>query len=115
MPSRSAPGHVEVDRVHRAGADGDRVEVALEVLERDVDADRGAVQEPDAQPLDQPDVHLDRLARQAEGRHADEHRAAAVRQLVEDRDLVAAVGQLARDGDAGGAGADDRDPVCRAA
>ena len=37
------------------------------------------------EPLDEPDVHLDRLARQAERRDADQHRAAAVRQAVEDR------------------------------
>ena len=30
-------GDVEGDRVHRAGGDGDRVEVALELVERDVD------------------------------------------------------------------------------
>ena len=62
-----------------------------------------------AQPLDQAEVHLDGLARQAEGGHADEHRAARVGQLVEDRHLVAGDGQLARDGDAGRPGADDRD------
>ena len=31
---------VERDRVHRAGRDGDRVEVALELVEGDVHADR---------------------------------------------------------------------------
>ena len=67
--------------------------------------------EPDAQPLDQADVHLDRLARQAEGGHADEHRAAAVGQAVEDGDLVALHRQLAGDGQAGRPGADDRDPL----
>ena len=65
----------------------------------------------DAEPLDEPDVHLDRLARQAEGGDADEHRAAAVRQAVEDGDLVALGRQLAGDGDAGRPGADDRDPL----
>ena len=54
-------------------------------------------------------VHLDRLAREAEGRHADEHRAAGVGQLVEDGHLVAGDGQLARHGDARRAGADHRD------
>ena len=54
----------------------------------------------DAEPLDEPDVHLDRLARQAERGHADEHRAAAVRQAVEDGDLVALGRELAGDGDA---------------
>ena len=70
---------VERDRVHGAGGDGDRVEVALEVVEGDVDADRRVVDEPGAELLDEPHVHLDRFARQAEGRDADEHRAAGVR------------------------------------
>ena len=97
------------DRVHRPGADRDRIELLHQLLEGDVTPDSHAVAEADAQPLDQLEVHLDRLTRQAEGRHADEHRAAAVGQLVEDRDLVAGSGQLARHGDAGRAGADDRD------
>ena len=71
--------------------------------------------EAHAQPLDEPEVHLDRLARQAEAGHADEHRAAAEGQLVEDGHLVAGDGQLARDGDAGRAGADDGDRARRAA
>ena len=74
-------------------------------------ADRRVEDEADAEPLDEADVHLDRLARQAEGRDADEHRAAAVRQAVEDRDLVALRRQLARDGEPGRPGADDRDPL----
>ena len=102
---------VERDRVHRAGRDRDRVEVALELVERDVHADRRVEDEPDAEPLDEPDVHLDRLARQAERRDADEHRAAAVRQAVEDRDLVALRRELAGDGEPGRPGADDRDPL----
>ena len=65
----------------------------------------------DAEPLDEPDVHLDRLAREAERGHADEHRAAAVRQAVEDGDLVALGRELAGDRDAGRSGPDDRDPL----
>ena len=102
---------VERDRVHRAAGDGDRVVVALELVERDVDADRRVVDEPDAEPLDQPDVHLDRLARQAEGRDADEHRAAGVGQAVEDGDLVALGRELAGDGESGRSRADHRDPL----
>ena len=105
------PGDVEGDGVHRAGADRDRLVVALEVLEQDVPADRRVVVERHAEALDEPDVHLDRLARQAERRDADEHRAAAVGQAVEDGDLVALHRQLARDGEAGRAGPDDRDPL----
>ena len=63
-----------------------------------------------AEALDQADIHLDRFAREAERRHADEHRAAAVREAVEDRDLVALRRQLARDREPGRPGADDRDP-----
>ena len=88
-----------------------RVVVALELVEGDVDADGRVVDEPDAEALDQPDVHLDRLARQAEGGDADEHRAAGVRQAVEDRDLVALGRELARDGEPGRTGPDDRDPL----
>ena len=84
---------------------------ALELLERDVDADRRVVEERDAEPLDEADVHLDRLAREAEGRDADEHRPAGVRQAVEDGDLVALGRQLAGDGQPGRAGADDRDAL----
>ena len=87
------------------------VVVALELVERDVDADGRVVDEPDAEPLDEPDVHLDRLARQAEGRDADEHRPAGVRQAVEDGDLVALGRELAGDGESGRTGADDRDPL----
>ena len=65
----------------------------------------------DAEPLDEPDVHLDRLAREAEGGHADEHRAAAVRQAVEDGHLVALGRELAGDRDAGRSGPDDRDAL----
>ena len=102
---------VEVDRVHRAGRDRDPVVVALELVERDVDADGGVEHELHAQPLDQADVHLDRLARQPEGGDADQHRAAAERQAVEDGALVALDRELARDGEAGRAGAHHRDAL----
>ena len=102
---------VEGDRVHRAGGDRDPVEVALELVEGDVGADRRVEDERDAEALDEPDVHLDRFARQAERRHADEHRPAAVREAVEDRDLVALGRELARDRDPGRPRTDDRDPL----
>ena len=102
---------VERDRVHRPGGDGDRVEVLLERLERDVHPDRRVEDEPDTEPLDEADVHLDRLARETEGGDADEHRPAAVRQAVVDGDLVALHRQLARDRDAGRTGADDGDAL----
>ena len=109
MPSRSEPGTSSPTGIHGPGADGDGIEVGLELLERDVAPDAGIESEAHTQPLDQPDVHLDRLARQSEGGHADEHRAAGEGQLVEDRDLVAGRGQLASDRDAGRSGADDGD------
>ena len=77
----------------------------------DVDADGRVEHELDAQPLDQPDVHLDRLARQPERGHADQHRAAAEREAVEDGALVALDRQLAGDRQARRAGADHRDPL----
>ena len=104
-------GDVEVDRVHGAGRDRDPVIVPLELVEGDVDADGGVEHELDAQPLDQADVHLDRLARQPEGGDADEHRAATEGQAVEHRELVALDRELARDREAGRAGADDGDPL----
>ena len=81
----------------------------MSCFELDVTADADAVPEADAQPLDELEVHLDRLARQAEGGDTDEHRSAAIGQLVEDGHLVAGDGQLARHGDAGRTGADDGD------
>ena len=89
--------------------------LALQLLEGDVPPDARVVPEGHAEPLDEPDVHLDGLARQTEGGHADEHRAAGDGQLVEDGHLVAGDGELARHGEAGRAGADDGDASCRAA
>src|SRR5438876_3111692 len=100
---------IEGHRVHRPSRDRDGIEIALELVERDVDPDRRVEDEPDPQPLHEADVHLDGLARQAERRNADEHRPAAIRQAVVDGDLDALHRQLASDGDAGRAGADDRD------
>src|SRR5439155_288936 len=76
-----------------------------------VDADRRVEPELDAEPLDEPNVHLDRLARQAEGRDADEHRPAAVRQAVEDGDPDALHRELASDRETGRSGTDDRDAL----
>src|SRR4029079_12819312 len=98
---------VESHGIYRARGDGHGVEVGLELLEGDVDADRGVVDEPDAQAFDEADVHLDRLAREAEGGNADEHRPAGVGQAVEDRDLLALGGQLAGHGQPGRTGPDD--------
>ncbi len=46
-----------------------------------------------------------------EGRHADQHRAARVRQAVEDRALVTLRREFPRDREAGRSRADDRDPL----
>src|SRR5207249_429190 len=81
--------NVEDHGIHRAGRDRDSVEVALELLEGDVDADRRVVDERDPEALDEADVHLDRLARQTERGNADEHRAPGVWQRIEDGDRVA--------------------------
>ena len=64
--------------------------------------------EPDPEPLDEADVHLDRLARQPERGHADEHRAAAVGQAVVDVDAETVQGELPRDRDPGRAGTHHR-------
>ena len=104
-------GDVEGHRVHRARGDRDAIVVALELVERDVHADLRVEHELHAESLDEADIHLDRLARQAECRHADEHRAATVREAVEDRDPVALHRQLTGDRQPGRPGADDRDPL----
>ena len=102
-------GHVQGDCVHRPGGDRDGIEVALELVELDVLADRRVEHELHAELLDQPDVHLDGLARQAKCRDADQHRAAAVGQAVEDGDLEPLEGELAGDRNPGRAGSDDGD------
>ena len=89
-------GDVERDGIHGAGADGDRVELLLELLEGDLAPDPRVETEAHAEPLDEAEVHLDGLPRQAERGHADQHRAAGIGQLVEDGDLVTGHGQLAR-------------------
>ena len=66
-------GDVERHRVHGARADGDRVELLVQLLEGDVAADAGVEVEGHAEALDELVVHLDGFARQAEGGHADEH------------------------------------------
>ena len=85
-PVELVAGDVEDDRVHRARRDRDRIEVALELIEGDVHADRRVVDERDPEALDEADVHLDRLARQTERGNADEHRAPGVWQRIEDGD-----------------------------
>ncbi len=89
--------------------DRDRVVLLLQLLEGEVAADPGVEAEGDPEALDEADVHLDCLAREAERGHADEHRAAGVGQLVEDGDLVTGNGELARDGETRRPGTDDRD------
>ncbi len=87
------------------------IEVPLELVERDVLADRRVEHEAHAEPLDEPHVHLDGLARQAECRDTDEHRAAAIREAVEDGHLVALGRELARDRQSGRSGAHHRDAL----
>jgi hypothetical protein len=63
------------------------------------------------QPLHETGVHLDRLARQPEGRHADQHRAAGKREAVEDSHAVSLDRELTGDGDARRPGAHHRDAL----
>ena len=102
---------IQGDRVHRPGGDGDGIEVSLQLLEADVLADGRVVHECGPEAFDEADVHLDRLARQPEGRDADEHRAAGIREAVVDGDLIALGRELAGDRDAGRSGPDDRDTL----
>ena len=97
---------VEGDGVHCTGTDRDRVVLLLQLLEGDVATDLGVVDELHAESLNEAHVGLDCFAWKSEGRNADEHGAAAVRQAVVDGDLVALHGELACNGEAGGAGAD---------
>ena len=103
--------NVQGDCIHGARGDGDPVEVMLELFEGDVDPDLGVEDEPHAQPLDEAYIHFDRFAWQAEGGNADQHRAPAIWQAVEDSDLVTLGRQLTRDRQAGRPGTDHRDPL----
>ena len=105
------PGDVEPDGIHRAGADRDAIEVAEQGLEADVRPDLRVVPERDAQPFHEAHVHLDRLAGQPEGGHADQHRAAGEREAIEDGDAVTLDRQLAGDRDARRPGPDHRDAL----
>ena len=101
-------GHVHGDRVHAAGADDHRVVALLELVHGDVTADLDVVVELHAVLGDPVDVELDDIARQPEGRDADERGAAARRQRLVDVHLVAVAGQLLGDGQPGRPRADDR-------
>ena len=103
--------NVKGDGVHRAGADGNRVVLLLQLLKGDVATNLGVVDELHAESLDEAHVGLNCFARKSEGGNADEHRAAAVREAVIDGDLVALHGELARNGETGGAGTDHGDAL----
>ena len=108
-PSRSAPGTSSATAFIAPAVIATASKSRWRSSNDDVDADVRVVVERHAQPLDEADVHLDRLAREAERGHADEHRPAAERQAVVDVDAVALHRQLARDRDPRRPGAHDRD------
>ena len=110
-PLKVAPWHIKRNRIHGARADGDRVEVFLELLEGDVPADLRVVDELHAELLNQAYVRLNRFAWESEGGDADQHGAAAVREAVIDGDLVALDGEFTRNGESGGTGANHRNAL----
>ena len=93
--------NVESNSVHCASADRDCVVLLLQLLEGYVATDLGVVDELHPKSLDEAYVGLNCFARKPEGRNADEHRAAAIRQAVVDGDLVALDGELACNGETG--------------
>ena len=95
-PSSLLAGDVHGDRVHAAGGDHDRVVALAQLVDRDVAPDLDVVVELDPVAGDAVDVELDDVARQAEGRHPDQGRAAARRQRLVDVHLVAVGGELLR-------------------
>ena len=99
---------VHRDGVHAAGRRDDRVVAIAKLLEGDVAADLDVVVELHAVLGDPVDVELDDVARQPEGRDADQRRAPAGRERVVDMHLVTPPGELLGGGQAGGPGADHR-------
>ena len=103
-------GHVEVAPARRAGADENRVEPLAEQRPQAVDALPVAGLDP-ADADDVADLLVDHLFGQAEARDLAADHAAALSFAVEQHDVVAERREVARDGERGRAGADQRDTL----
>ena len=104
-----AAGDREVARDARAGRDHDRVVALAQLVGADVDPDVHAVLEAHALGRELVQAPLDDPLLDLEVRHAEAHEPAARLVALVDGDGVAGAAQLLRGGEAGRAGADDRD------
>ena len=104
-----APGNVEVAPARRAAADEDRVVAFAHQRLQAVDAPLG--DELTASRQSVADLLVDHFVGQAELRNLAAHHAAGARVGIEHDDLVAERGQIARDGQRRGAGADAGDAL----
>ena len=104
-----AAGNVELAAARRAGADEDRVVVLGEQLLQAVDA--LAALELDAEIEDVVGFLVDHRIRQAEFRNLRAHHAAGLGVGIEHGAVIAERGEVARDGERGGAAADERDAL----
>ena len=106
----SRPGDVEVAAARRAGADEDGVVAFREHRLEAVDALAEARLDA-AHAEDVADLLVDHRFGQAEARDLAADHAAAARLRIVDDELVAERREVARDGQRGGAGADQRDAL----
>src|SRR5208282_620682 len=95
----------------RAHAEKDRIEFADQVLECEVAADLDAQAEFDSHVLHDLAALVHHLFFELERRYAEGQQAADLRMAVEHHGGHAAARQHVRAGEAGGAGADDRDAL----
>ena len=102
-------GDPDVRRLEAAGGHEHRVEALVQLAHLDVAADVGRHLQLDVLVHDPGDVAVDDLARQAERGHARERGPAGLVQRVVHGDAEAELREIARRGEAGAAGADDRD------
>ena len=104
-----AAGNVELAAARRAGADEDRVPALGEQFLHAADelAEAGL----DAEIEDAVDLLVDHRFGQAEARDLRAHHAAALGVAVEHHAVIAERRQIARDGQRGRAGADQRDAL----
>ncbi len=103
------PGTSEIAAARRPAADENRVEAFAEQLLQAVDVLAGA--ECDAEIEDVPDLFVDHRFGQAKARNLRADHAARARIAVEDRDVVTERREIARDGERGRTGADERDAL----
>src|SRR5205823_15093334 len=104
-----AAGDLEIAAARRTGADEDRVPAFRQ--QRFEAVDRLAADELDAEVEDVAALLVDDRLRQTEPRDLRADHAAGLGVLVEHHALIAQRRQIARDGERGGAAADERDAL----